>query len=82
MKEVRHPGIILKEDYLLKKKQRALRIAEHTSLDPSTLSELIMGKRRLTLRVAIELGKFYNENPRVWLKRQMEYDLYEAGFEG
>jgi len=36
------------------------------------------GKKSITARVAVRLGKFFDNDPMAWLKLQAEYELGQA----
>jgi antitoxin HigA-1 len=70
-----HPGEILLEEYLkpLGVSQNAL--ARSLAITPKTVSEIVLGKRRISPEMSIRLGKFFGQSPRFWLNLQTEHDF-------
>ena len=71
-----HPGEILKE-YLDEMEISAYRLARATGISESNLSELINGKKNITARLSLLLGKFFGFNEEYWLRMQNHYDILE-----
>lgn len=75
----KHPGTILKEEFLIPKKVNANQLSKETGIPQTRLSDLTHGKRRITADNALRLAQFFNNSPRYWLKIQNEYELQEVG---
>lgn len=71
-----HPGEILKE-YLGEMEISAYRLSRATGISESNLSELINGKKDITARLSLLLGKFFGFNDEYWLRMQNHYDILE-----
>ena len=71
-----HPGEILKE-YLDEMEITAYRLSHATGISESNLSELINGKKNITARLSLLLGKFFGFNDEYWLRMQNHYDILE-----
>jgi addiction module HigA family antidote len=71
-----HPGEILKE-YLDEMEISAYRLARATGISESNLRELINGKKNITARLSLLLGKFFGFNEEYWLRMQNHYDILE-----
>jgi HTH-type transcriptional regulator/antitoxin HigA len=68
------PGATLKEE-LVERGITQRQFAEQIGMRPSHLSELINGKRTVTLRVAQKLQAALGIPARLWLNLQTNYDL-------
>ena len=71
-----HPGEILKE-YLDEMEISAYKLSHATGISESNLSELINGKKNITARLSLLLGKFFGFNEEYWLRMQNHYDILE-----
>ena len=74
-KRPKHPGSILKEEFLLPRKLNPNRLSKLTGIPQTRLSDMIHGKRRITADNALRLSKFFGNTPRYWLNIQNDYDL-------
>ena len=72
-----HPGEILKEEFLIPFNISAYRLAKDTNIPPTRISQIIKGKRSITVDTALRLSKYFGTTPDFWLGLQMEYDLRE-----
>lgn len=52
-------------------------MARATGISESNLSELINGKKNITARLSLLLGKFFGFNEEYWLRMQNHYDILE-----
>jgi addiction module HigA family antidote len=52
-------------------------LARATGISESNLSELINGKKNITARLSLLLGKFFGFNEEYWLRMQNHYDILE-----
>jgi antitoxin HigA-1 len=73
---VAHPGEMLKE-YLEEIGISAYQLSKATGISQSYFSELFKGKKSITARTSILLGKFFSLNEEYWLKIQNHYDILE-----
>ncbi len=71
-----HPGEILKE-HLSEMEISAYKLSRATGISESNLSELINGKKDITARLSLLLGKFFGFNDEYWLRMQNHYDILE-----
>jgi antitoxin HigA-1 len=73
-----HPGMLLKKYFLepLGLSQAQLSLA--TGLANSRLSELLRGRRGITVDSAIRLAKVLGPTPQFWLGLQADFDMEEA----
>ena len=70
----RHPGQILREDFLLPLGIHASQLAQGLAVHRSTVSRLLSGEHPLTPEMAARLGAYFQVPPRWWLLMQAEYD--------
>lgn len=72
-----HPGEILEEEFLKPLGVSAYRLAKETQIPQTRVSEIIKGRRRITVDTALRLSKYFGTSPQFWLNLQDEYDLEE-----
>ena len=79
-----HPGEYLKEDILPALGMNITQLADHLGVTRATLSDLIHGKRGVSMQMAIRLGKAFETGARFWIALQMQHDLWleEQKFSG
>jgi len=75
-----HPGTILKE-CLDELGIPAVRLSHATRIPPSRITEIIKGRRGITVETALRIGKALGTSPDYWLNLQRSYDLRRAGGE-
>lgn len=73
-----HPGEVIRELCLKPLGLSVTRAAEALGVTRKTLSELVNGRAGVSPEMAIRLSKAFNTTPEVWLKHQMQYDLWHA----
>ena len=69
-----HPGEILQEDFLIPMNVSAYRLAKETYMDQTRVSEILKGKRSVTIDTALRLAKFFGTTPEFWVNIQTQYD--------
>lgn len=72
-----HPGEILWEDFLKPMNITAYRLAKETRIDQTRISEIIKGKRGISIDTALRFAKFFGNSPEFWINIQNHYDLEE-----
>ena len=72
-----HPGEILLEEFLKPMSITAYRLAKETNIDQTRVSEIIKGKRSISVDTALRFSKFFGNSPEFWINIQMHYDLEE-----
>jgi addiction module HigA family antidote len=72
-----HPGEILKEEFLVPLNISAYKLAKAINIPPTRISQIIKGKRVITVDTALRFSKFFGTTPDFWLGLQIEYDLRE-----
>jgi len=70
-----HPGEILQEDFLIPMNISAYKLAKETFLDQTRISEIIRGKRSITIDTALRFSKFFGTTPEFWINIQTQYDM-------
>ena len=70
-----HPGEILSEDFLIPKERTAYKLAKGTMIDQTRISEIIRGKRSITVDTALRFAKFFGTTPEFWINIQTQFDL-------
>ena len=71
-----HPGtelhrLILDNGMNLSEFARTLKVAS------SRISEIVHGKRAITIDSAMKIADYFDTTPDFWLTRQTKYDLYQ-----
>jgi antitoxin HigA-1 len=70
-----YPGEILQEDFLKPMYISAYRLAKETKLDQTRISEIIKGKRSITVDTALRFAKYFGNSPEFWINIQRHYDI-------
>lgn len=70
-----HPGEILRDDFLIPMNISAYRLAKETFIDQTRISEIIKGKRSITIDTALRLAKFFGTSPEFWINIQNQYEM-------
>ncbi|MFJ3055441.1 HigA family addiction module antitoxin [Herbaspirillum sp. NPDC087042] len=73
-----HPGEILLEEFIKPMGSTGARVASDIDVPVSRISEIINGKRPVTVDTAVRLGVYFKMDPRFWLNLQAEYDVRVA----
>ena len=74
----RHPGEVLRDNYLVPLGLSQAELAKGLCVDRSRVSRLLSGETALTPDTAVRLGLFFETPARWWLDLQTEYDLAQA----
>ena len=69
------PGDILREEFLIPMGLTIRDMARKTGCGPMTVSEIVRGKRSVTARTSILMGKALGISPGFFLGLQMDHDL-------
>jgi len=70
-----HPGEILLEEFLKPMGLTAYRLAKETNIDQTRVSEIIKGKRSISVDTALRFSKFFGNSPEFCINIQIHYDL-------
>jgi addiction module HigA family antidote len=69
------PGAVLKEQYLDKYGIPVSKLSEDISLSPSAIRQLINGKLKISLEIALKLEKYFEKPVKYWIDLQNAYSL-------
>lgn len=73
-----HPGEILLEEFIRPAGITAYHVAKNSGISQSTMTQLVNGKRGITMETALRLAFFFNTTPGLWLNLQRNYELRKA----
>jgi len=76
-----HPGIIFKEDVLPYLGLSITTAAKELGISRQTLHRILNGSHPITPSMALRLGRFCDNDPAMWLRLQLAYDLKKAELE-
>ena len=71
-----HPGVFLQiylDDYNI----TAYKLAKDTFMQQTRVSEILKGKRSISLDTALRLSKYFGNSVEQWLNLQRSYDLFK-----
>jgi len=72
-----HPGEILLEEFLIPFHISACKLAKDIDILQTSVSEIIIGNRRIKADTALRLGKYFRNYAIFWLGLQDDFDLEE-----
>jgi len=72
-----HPGEILSEEFLKPMEITAYRLSKETNIDQTRISEIIRGKRSISIDTALRFAKFFGTSPEFWINLQNHFDIQE-----
>jgi addiction module HigA family antidote len=72
------PGAVL-QSYLDEYQLVPGKLAEAVKLSQSAIRQVVIGKTRISVPVALRLAKYFGTTPEYWIDIQNQYDLSEAG---
>lgn len=70
-----HPGIILKEELLRRRKISQVQLARDLRFSFKRINEICQEKRPITLDTALRLSVYFGTSPELWLDLQRDYEL-------
>ena len=70
-----HPGEILKEDFMEPMKLSSAKLAKDLDIPANRISQILQGKRSMTVDTALRLERYFKVSAEVWLNLQKSYDL-------
>lgn len=73
-----HPGALLREDVLPALGLSITQVAKALNVTRQTLHRILAGTTSVTPEMALRLGKFCGNGPRLWIRMQEAYDLWHA----
>ena len=69
------PGEILREDFMQPLGISINRLSRDLSVPPNRISEIVKGKRSITVDTALRLQRYFGIEAQFWLNLQTEFDL-------
>ena len=69
------PGEILNEEFLKGFGITAYRLSKETGISATRISEIVRGKRKISVETALKLSKYFGNSAEFWLGIQNDYDL-------
>jgi len=73
-----HPGEVLLEDFMKPLGLSQYRVAKDIGVTPIRISQIVNGKRSITVDTAMRLARYLGTSAGVWLRLQVRYDLEVA----
>ena len=70
-----HPGEILLEDFMKPLGLTQYRLARDLRVTPIRISQIVNGKRSISVDTALRLARYFGTSAAVWLRLQVRYDL-------
>ena len=75
MKPAITPGEILLEDYLIPMDISQNALARALGISPRNIKEIVLGRRCITPKMSLKLGKFFKQSAQFWFNIQTICDL-------
>ena len=69
------PGEILREDFMQPLGISINQLSRDLSVPPNRISEIVKGKRSITVDTALRLHRYFGIEAQFWLNLQTEFDL-------
>lgn len=73
-----HPGEILLEDFMIPLGLSQYRLAKDIGVTPIRISQIVNGKRSITVDTAMRLARYFGTSAAVWPRLQIRKDLEVA----
>ncbi len=73
-----HPGLVLRDAYFEPLGLSVTAAAEALGVSRKTLSAILNERTGISTEMAIRLSKAFETDPELWLKLQLQYDLWNA----
>ncbi len=73
-----HPGEVLLEDFMKPLGLSQYRLAKDIGVSAIRISQIVNGKRSITVDTAMRLARYFSTSATVWLRLQVRYDLEVA----
>ena len=70
-----HPGEILLEDFKKPLGLTQYRLARDLRVTPIRISQIVNGKRSISVDTALRLARYFGTSAAVWLHLQVQFDL-------
>jgi len=72
------PGEILEEEFLIPMGISPYKLAKDINISATLVSEIIKGKRRITIDTALQLSKYFGNSVEFWVGIQADYEIRKA----
>jgi addiction module HigA family antidote len=69
------PGEILEEEFLKPLNITAYKLAKDIKISATRVSEILHGKRKISIDTALRLAKYFGNSVDFWVGIQNEYDI-------
>ncbi|MDR3243648.1 MAG: HigA family addiction module antidote protein [Elusimicrobiota bacterium] len=69
------PAEILREEFLKPFGISAYKLAKETKMPMTRISDILNGKRKITIDTALRLSKYFGNSVEFWIGIQNEYDI-------
>jgi addiction module HigA family antidote len=76
--EPSHPGAILRDDVLPALELSVSEAARQLRVSRQMLHSILAERAAVSPEMAVRLGRFCGNGPGLWLRMQVEYDLWHA----
>ena len=74
------PGTMLLEEFMEPLGITAYKLSKELKIQQTAIGQIIKGRRRITVDMALRLSRFFGNSAQFWLNLQNHYDLeLEAG---
>jgi len=73
-----HPGEVLMEDFMKPLGLSRYRLAKDIGVTPIRISQIVNGKRAISIDTGLRLARYFSTCRAVWLRLQVRYDLEVA----
>ena len=70
-----HPGVILREEFLIPMGLSQVEFAAHIGVPVQRVNEIVRGKRGITPETAWLFSQAFGTTPQLWINLQANYDL-------
>ena len=70
-----HPGEVLNFEFLEPLEISAYRLSKDLKIPQTRISQIIKGKRRITVDTALRLSKYFGNSAKFWLGLQDDFDI-------
>lgn len=72
-----NPGEVLLEEFLKPLSISAYRLSKYIGIPQTRISEILKGRRRITVDTALRLSNYFRNSAKFWLGMQDDYDIEE-----
>jgi len=72
------PGEILEEEFLIPMGISPYKLAKDLNISATQISEILKGKRRITVNTALRLSKYFGNSVEFWVGIQTDYEIRKA----